>query len=177
MNISNGLALLLGIVVTWLVAWYYFRKGADSVRWEARASHFSHVQLRVLVAYYKWGKHLREGQCFTTPGFGNVTLRLLKKWFAASGLMNDTYCLNSNLDTNCNEVAVDNYHSMILSSEGSALAEYLIRYRRIVDEVDTVYTHAEGGGLLERIWSRDPQIPLGPVCGPAKITPSPRQDE
>jgi hypothetical protein len=84
---ETGLGILIGGLITWTVAWYYFKKGADSIRWEARASHLSELKLRVLVAYYRWGQHLKEGQCFSITGAGNFSSKTLNKWFSELGLI------------------------------------------------------------------------------------------
>jgi hypothetical protein len=161
---ETGLGILIGGLITWAVAWCYFKKGADSIRWEARASHMSELKLKVLVAYYRWGQHLRKGQSFTLSSAGNFSLQTLKEWFSESGLMNYTHCSSISFDQETKtHTEEESYESVLVSREGQQLAEYLMRHRGFNDDVECVYACGHDGGLRELIWSKDPTKELGPL--------------
>lgn len=169
--------VLLGGLITWLVARQYYRKASEDLRWEARAGAIPQNVLELLVAYCEWAQDLQPMQKINLSNgrlYSNEELRRLLEHYGLGGgackvVGSPGFPVGTNKEVmqkalNEHKKKQKRYSTVYLEDDAKGLVSYLKKRRKFTTRVVRLWkTSADGRDLVERLWSIIPGEKQGPV--------------
>ena len=181
-QLSSALVgVLLGGLITWLVARRYYRKALEDLRWEARAGSIPQNVLELLGAYHEWGQDIQPMQKINLSNGRLYSYKEVRRLFEKYGLGGGSckvigspgFAVGTSKDfiqkvLNEHKEKQRRYSTVCLIDDSKGLLNYLKERHRLTTRVVRLWkTSPDGKCLIERLWSCIPGETIGPVKPPS----------
>jgi len=167
------IGVLIGAIVTFIVAHCYYLRSSRELRWEARAGAIPQSTLELLVAYADWGEDLQSDQGISIssdsnqPDLGLMRFKHVVKLLRDVGLANIVARgFGRPIGSEDTGPIPEGYSILFITEEGKELASYIKKARGIDQRVVELFRFAPDGqsqAPLECLWTIVPGKKPGPI--------------